>query len=78
MSAPINVPAPLFRLTPAERQSDAWRRLEKHLTDRLQSLRVQNDGDNSYEATAKLRGRIAELKAMLALAQDIPIQPPGQ
>lgn len=65
-------PTPPFRLTPADRQSQTWARLRAHLTERLQMLRAQNDGDLDPVATAKMRGRIAEIKAMLELEQDLP------
>jgi hypothetical protein len=78
MSAPINAPKPPFRLAPHERANEVWMRLEKHLADRLETLRVQNDGDQSEEATAKLRGRIAEIKALLNVGKDQPNPPPGQ
>jgi hypothetical protein len=77
MSQPINAPKPPFKLGQAERTSSTWMQLSQHLTDRLATLRSENDGDLSPEQTAKKRGQIAEIKAMLALAKDNPIPPPG-
>lgn len=78
MTQPINAPKPPFKLATHERASEVWIRLEKHLTERLEALRLQNDADQPEEATAKLRGRIAEIKALLNVGKDLPNQPPGQ
>lgn len=63
-----------MRLDEHDLRSALWLRLHAHLTGRLASLRAQNDGDFSPEDTSKLRGRIAELKAILALAEQEPVQ----
>ncbi len=58
-------------LTAGDRQSALWRKLRKHLEQRLQDLRKKNDGNLSELATAALRGEIRAIKRMLALdAQD--------
>lgn len=54
-------------LTNLEKQSALWLKLEAHLNETLTSLRSQNDGDLSAEATSRLRGKIAQLKLILAL-----------
>lgn len=46
-----------------------WPRLRALLEDRLADLREQNDNRLDDEKTANLRGRIAEVKALLALEQ---------
>lgn len=61
-------------LTNADVHTAIWKRLEAHLTERLASLRTRNDGNLTQEETAKLRGRIAEIKAFLDLAAS-PVQP---
>jgi len=61
--------APDFKLSPEERDSAIWRGIEGKLKARLESLRVKNDGDATPEATARLRGRIAEVKDLLALGK---------
>ena len=66
-----------FRLAPYERHNEVWLKVNKHLTERLFDLRRQNDGDLTPEETAKLRGRIAEIKVLQDLATDLPIQPPS-
>ena len=55
-------------------QTTAWHRFEEHLNAELQKLRAKNDGDLSTEETAKLRGRIAQIKQILAMPTDIESQ----
>ena len=57
-------------LTPAEAKSLLWLKVVKILEKRLETHRVKNEGDLDVAATAKLRGRIAELKFLLELGQD--------
>ena len=47
-----------------------WRQVKEFYTARLDALRKENDGDSTPEKTAKLRGRIAEVKMLLALDQS--------
>ena len=61
-----------MKLIEFEAQSALWLKIEKELTDRLVTLRGQNDGDRSTEETAKLRGRIAEVKSILEWAKPDP------
>jgi len=69
-------PQPPFVLTHDERLSPLWRKLVKHMDGKLADLRASNDGDHDALATAKLRGRIAVLKELLALdAEPDPNQP---
>lgn len=49
-----------------------WRRLRGHLEARREELRVQLEKDSSPETTAKVRGRIAEIKELLALQAPAP------
>lgn len=63
-------------LTAELRHSATWVVLKKHLEGRLDILRRQNDGDMDERRSARLRGRIAEVKAMLALGEDKPRQEP--
>jgi hypothetical protein len=50
--------------------TNAWRRLERDLQERLQVLREQNDGWKTDEVqTALIRGRIDEVKRILGLAK---------
>lgn len=63
----------VFELSLAERNSHLWQRLAKHLEGRLQKLRTENDTDLTESRTAQLRGRIAEIKALMALGNE-PIE----
>ncbi len=58
---------PLFALTAEELHSTAWLKIRSHYECELEKLRSKNDGDQPPEATAKLRGRIMEIKKLLAL-----------
>lgn len=44
-----------------------WMKLRAYCEKEIETLRKQNDGDLPPEITAKTRGRIAELKGLLAL-----------
>lgn len=57
-------------LTIEERRSAFWQKLAEHCSDRLEVLRKENDGDKSELDTAKLRGRIAELKLLISLGNE--------
>lgn len=61
-----------FTLAKAYRVSSTWNALKKHLEQRLEVLRTQNDGDLNPEKTAKTRGQIAEVKRILSLDKDLP------
>lgn len=49
-----------------------WQKLESHLNARIDLMRCQNDGDLNEIATARLRGRIKELKDLLDAANPPP------
>lgn len=59
-------------LTEIDIESGTWKKIKAHLEKRLQETREKNDGDKNEEATAKLRGRIAELKYLAALDSPAP------
>lgn len=61
-----------MKLTRHEQINPLWMKLEAHFKDRLNSLRCMNDGEKNEVETANMRGRIAEVKAMLALAEELP------
>ena len=62
-----------FILGPADRNSGLWRRLASYLEARLEELRRQNDNSHLDERqTASLRGRIAQVNELLALAKPAP------
>jgi hypothetical protein len=56
-----------FKLSQAEQQSALWLKLKEHALKRLEQLRVQNENNLDATETAKLRGRIAEIKSFLKL-----------
>lgn len=60
-------------LSEFERHHAVWVKINKHLLDRMEILRSKNDGDLDQFETAKLRGRIAELKGLIALGEPSPI-----
>lgn len=54
-----------------ERESQTWRCIVERTEQRIADLRQRNDGELDPMATAKLRGRIAELKEfVLAMGKD--------
>lgn len=62
-------------ITTHDRNSAVWQKLKPYLESRLEMLRQQNDGNRTEAQTAKLRGRIAEIKAILSLGTDKPQVP---
>lgn len=61
-------------LTNIERSSTAWLKLRDEINNRIGLLRVKNDGDLTEVETARLRGRIAALKDLVAWGEpDQPI-----
>ncbi len=64
-----------FRVAPHERTNPLWVSLERHMRKSLAELRALNDTSLPPDRTEHIRGRIAQLKALLALA-DEPQQPP--
>lgn len=69
MTDQVNIPDK-FMLTDGEKLSVGWARLEKHMRDRLEKLRVKNDAPQSESDTAVLRGQIRELKYLISLGED--------
>lgn len=61
-----------FKLTPGQRTSAAWAAMEAELKTTLQRLRERNDAPQPPEQTAHLRGQIAQVKAILRWAEDLP------
>lgn len=59
-----------FKLHPQDRTNPLWLRLEAHLQQTLAELRVLNDASLPPERTENTRGRIAQIKALLALADE--------
>lgn len=55
-------------------QSAVWKKLQAHMEFRLHALRSKNDGAFDAIETAAIRGRIGQLKELLALAQAEPVR----
>jgi hypothetical protein len=66
MSAEIERPE--LTLSKAERESPLWQKLERYVLARIEMARRMNDADLNEIETAKLRGRLSELKVLLAHA----------
>lgn len=66
-----------FRVEAHEQTTPLWRALRDHYEQKLAALRIQNDSRLNAEDTARLRGRIEEVKALLALS-DPPRKPPPE
>lgn len=62
----------MAELTKEDFTSPTWLRLRKYCERRLDELRRKNDGLLSADDTARLRGRIAQLKEIQALADQPP------
>ena len=66
---------PKAKLKEHEVTSSTWKTLEQDLQERLQILRQKNDHSLPLEKTERLRGAIAEIKRILAIADpDIAIE----
>ncbi len=59
-------------LTKDDITSPTWLRLRAHYEAELAKLRVKNDAEHDPDQTARLRGRIAEIKNLLTLDQPDP------
>ena len=60
-----------MKLTETEKNSALWQKISNYLSERLNSLRVYNDGDINILTdvqTATVRGQIKEVKSFQAMA----------
>lgn len=62
-----------IEFTDADKATPLWTKLVAYQKQRLDALRIQNDGDKDVVATAKLRGQIAEVKILLNHDKDKPV-----
>ena len=60
-------------LTPDEAASPVWLKLKKVMQAEIDYLRRQNDRDLDERKTARLRGRIVQLNAMLTWGDAQPM-----
>ncbi len=66
-------PPERFVLTPDERESRLWGRLQEHFASRLADLRKRNDGALTQDETLTLRGHIKCFKELIALGEEPPV-----
>ena len=59
-------------LTPLEKQSSTWQKIEKHFRDRLETLRRRNDIE-PLDSTPELRGQIRMCKYVLSFGEKSSI-----
>lgn len=57
-------------VTKADLKSTAWVNFERDLQLRLAELQRENENDLDAMKTARIRGRIAEIRSILALSAD--------
>lgn len=62
----------MMKLTDIERNSALWLKVSEALTERLQMLREMNDNSLTADETAKMRGKISEIKLILEWANPDP------
>lgn len=60
----------ISHLTREDLLSRTWEHLTLDLRARLDVLRIENDSFSDHDTTTKRRGRIAELKGLLDLAEQ--------
>ena len=64
-----------MNLNDADKLSPVWIALKKYSLERMESLRSKLENEGLTEAqTASLRGRVAEIRALLALEKEPPRQ----
>lgn len=61
-----------MKLTEHDLASPLWEKLNKHWVDRLTQLRLENEKNLSEIDTARLRGKIAEVKLAQSLGSLKP------
>ncbi len=62
----------MAKLTRSDLNSDTWKRVVEHVDARRAELRGQLEQDVDHDVSTKLRGRLAELNQLLALAKPAP------
>lgn len=59
-------------LTDEERNSAVWQKVDKYLSDQLDTLRKANDNPQDAEKTADIRGQIKFIKRMRNETKEKP------
>ncbi len=62
-----------MKLTEGERRNPLMATLIVGWTEELAFLRVRNDGPLTHDETLTLRGRIAQMKVLIALGDKPPV-----
>jgi hypothetical protein len=62
-----------MKLTQGERNTAVWAKIEQYAREKLDVLRKKNDAPLTDLQTAQIRGRIAELKDLLDIAEDVKV-----
>lgn len=57
-------------LTREDMRTRTWERFVEELRSRIATLRIENDSFSDHDTTTKRRGRLAEAKEWLALAEQ--------
>lgn len=65
-------PEEVLTFSQEDRYAAVWLRVKRYYESRLETLRRQNDADLDDISTARLRGRIMEIKALLDLDTPDP------
>ncbi len=60
-------------LTDEEKASALWKKIMAHFEERLATLRLSNDKDQTEAMTASIRGSIKEIKLLQKLNNEKPI-----
>lgn len=59
-------------LTTSEKQSPLWAKLKRMMVSRIERSHIRLEGSLSDADTNKARGRILELRSLIALDEDDP------
>ena len=60
-------------ITPSDRASSIWQKLQIHYEEKLQGLYIHLSKPKSEQETNILRGQIQEISTLLALGDDRPM-----
>lgn len=69
----MSLPDQFAVITQGDKSSPTWGKLKAHLMERRDKLRAKNDNDLNEYDTAKLRGQIAEVTALINMDKDRPV-----
>lgn len=55
----------MMHLNDHDRSSVVWEKMQTYCADRIATLQRENEGNLTAEQTAKIRGRIAEIRSFM-------------